>query len=98
VSNDILYDGNHELWRLVQWLVNQEPPRPMAIVAAELGVETKALCEWMLRYKSPPKPTYMVRTGAPARSTGWSTIASEQRYQNWKKARDGAAAARRSVA
>jgi hypothetical protein len=97
MSNEILYDGNHELWKLVQNRVNQKPSIPMAQIAFEIGVGTKELCAWIMRYKEPRNQAFMDK-GAHARGDGWSVTLSDQRYQNWKKAHDGAAAALRQVA
>jgi hypothetical protein len=91
VSNDILYDGNHELWKLVQNRVNQKPSIPMAQIAFEIGVGTKELCAWIMRYKEPRNQAFM-DIGAQACGDGWSLSRQTQRHLNWKRAQNGAAA------
>lgn len=92
MSNVLSDPHDKELWALVQKRVNQVPAIPMTQIAREIGVDVDDLCAWIMRYRSPRNQAFMANKGAKAQGDGWSVTAQDQRYQNWKRARDGAAA------
>jgi hypothetical protein len=94
---------DHELMRLIRARVNQNPPIPMSQIAAELGVDIDELCAFIMAYKEPrQRKAFDNRSYGPpiARVTPgnvdhWSQPEQAQRFLNWRRARDGAAQARR---
>lgn len=79
-SPDTLRPDNHELWLMVRKRLNQRPSIPMNQIAAELGVDPKAMVDWFLAFKE-PRPLVAMRK-AP---DGWSPAAGERRYAEWQR-------------
>lgn len=60
-----LSPSNHELWRFLQYRVNELPLAPMVVIAGELGLDVDDLVRWMMSYTGPKrKPT--LKRAAPA--------------------------------
>lgn len=91
---------DHRAWKLVRERV--EAGYPMKAIAKELGVTVEHLCEWIMRYKEPRVAKQSVEVRRPAISHApysnsanhFNLSTNAQRYANWRKARDGARAAR----
>lgn len=75
--------------------------KPMDQIAAELDVDVNEMLRWIMAYKAPHKPKeYLNRNSVAAdakkpTSDRWSMPAQAQRFASWRKATQGAAAARR---
>lgn len=79
--------------------------KPMAKIAAELGVDVGDLCDWIMAYTDKPakRKEYQNKgagaLGEPARGggSGWSPAAQVRRQTAWQRQRDGAAATLRML-
>jgi hypothetical protein len=97
---------DHAFWRMLR--VQANTSKPMAKIAAEIGVDTGDLCDWIMAYKGEPKPAHKPKPymgkdgpsiGAPKRpGSSWSPAASARLQTAWQRQRDGAAAARKAMA
>lgn len=101
IGNNLPPLTDHAFWRNLRVQCNTD--KPMSRIAAELGVDVDDLCRWIMAYKAPKqsKP-YVNRQSPPLGFTTpershWSSPQSAQRFANWRKARDGAAAARKAM-
>lgn len=74
---------------------------PMTQIAHELGEDVDDLCAWIMAYKDPRPNTSIKRDGPPialrdatVKRYPWSASQNAQRFANWKRAHEGAKAAR----
>ena len=71
---------------------------PMAQIAAEVGWEVGALCDWVLAYREPRRPRFANRDGGPRALAAGRALREElsvgenaRRFAAWRKSREGAA-------
>ena len=92
---------DHAFMKIVREKVNKCPGLSMAEIAAELGCEVDDLCRWVMNYK-PPRRQRMVDTtryGPPiGNQSPTSSTNDARRFAAWRKAAEGAKAARAASA
>ncbi len=87
---------DHAFWRMLR--VQANTSKPMAKIAAELGVDVGDLCDWIMAYTDKPKHApkeYQAKhagpIGAPKRpGNSWSPAASVRLQTAWQRQHDGA--------
>jgi len=94
----------HAFMREIRKLVNATPPKPMTRIASDLGVDVDELCAWVMEYKEPKRKAYQHRDGMPLPEQSlpqrehWGLSGDAQRLANWRRQKEAAAAARKSIA
>ena len=99
-----LTPDNHELMAFVRERISHG--YPMTGIAHELKLDVNDLCDWIMKvYREPKKKrTPYLNRGSPAASytapsrAPISTRGDARRLANWKRQREAAAAARKSIA
>lgn len=73
--------------------------KPMAKIAAELGVDVGDLCDWIMAYTAKPKrqPKPVENSGyTPVAHLGggddWALSRNARKFESWRRAKEGAAA------
>lgn len=79
---------DHEFWKELRVRL-LDYSKPMPAIAAELGCDCRDLCKWVELYQPPKRET---RSGVlAAQISAHAPIASKgEKFQAWRKARDGA--------
>lgn len=104
-ASEILCADNYELFDRVCARLNAKPIEPIDIIASDIGVTVDELCRWVIAYRAPKnkRPPYqspkLSPIAQPRRETGPADTRSpdSRRLLNWKKATEGARAARQAL-
>lgn len=105
--SDLLRPDNHDLFDHVRLrILSKTPVFTMAMIADEFGVTVDELCRWIMDYKQPGrrrKSVYQAprfpAIAQPRRDSGpdWARSDDARRQAAWKRASEGARAAREAA-
>ena len=100
-TRNMLCADNHALFDKVRDRLNARPIEPIDIIARDIGVTVDDLCRWFIAYKAPRKPKAYQSPNFPAigqpkvaNGPSWTQDDNSRRFLAWKRAKDGAKAAR----
>lgn len=92
-------NDDHERMRLIRARVNAG--KPMSAIAAEIGEDLDDLVKWIMTYKEPKRKPYVNRSTEPvyvSNEVYRPDTFNSRRFAAWRKAKEGAAAARKAIA
>jgi hypothetical protein len=92
--------ADHAFMRMLREQCNTT--KPMAKIAAELGVDVGDLCDWIMAYTEKPRRKPVQNQGyTPVVHDGggddWSLPERARKFEAWRKAKEGTAETRRML-